>query len=1087
MRLQSIEIENITSLSGKHFIDFEDILKEGELFAITGPTGSGKSSILSSISLALYGKNYKKSLDSRDFVTLGKSSASVHLNFQTKGQSYRASWSLKVLKKNGDAIKKPSPSRVLTQDGVAIDKSADEVVGLTFEQFIRSVVLNQGQFSKFITSNFSERRKILERLYSENEISELNKKLRENVTGLRQEIEILQVKLEQSLPYSEDEIHEAKDKLPDTTNQKKKIEAHYDNFSNISQHLKDFTELSLKRLEFRKKDQENKEKLTIANDERNHALKNQSLFTTKLESYKEEYEQQKEILKKAMLLSSKNEHLKESIQKISSQIELQTNKLEQLNEKIDLQNTQNSDLQRLREQTGLNNKLKHLGTSELTELTQLNSDYISINTNNDIHRKNLEAYDNDLEKLTLEGKSEALNLQNLITSRDELTFELIEKNYDENSYKLIRDKIHNIEDIMKEKNNLISQLSVYKDQIKELDQRNSEIKKMKTRENLSKFLDEFNLLEQKIEDTTNIYELEKNDSLLAELIDQSISQKQCQLCLKDIEVKNLQDIKEKIINRSKNKITKEDIEKLNSKRTQLSSKVQGLKIQSLNESNEVDANNTKIIVLRENLNLEEELNIELENLAQNRKVLQKGLEKFQEISKEIDLKEQLIKNLRETFKSKKDQHEKLLKLVQENREQISQKKASIEQLCNFALCENESALLKQMIIQAKEHLELDRQIKHNLDLISQIQKQAVELELSIKDGNTGLVVQKNESNELVIQIEQITNGEDLSRLTSELEKQREAMNEELKQITKLSAEKETNYTRLLTVRESITDQFKAIENSLMSLMGQLQKVFKVASNYDSLNHETNIFISKSLQLKTYLDDFQSIEAIKRANETLIQQEKEQLKNKLNELAQQLAVYTEKIKLYEQKSSEQEHFKLELKAKLENQMRFTNLVDVLGKNKDEFRNFVLGFIEKQLILATNSELNSICEGRYKLTQKESTHGHEFFIIDSWNGALERKVSTLSGGETFLVSLAMALSLAEMTRGQVDIDCFFIDEGFGSLDKDSIEDAFNALMAVRSRGKQIGIISHIKELTDRIAANIRLNKSNDGQSKIDIIFN
>ena len=88
MRLNSIEIQNITSLMGKHFIDFEEILKEGELFAITGPTGSGKSSILTSISLALYGKNHKKSLDSKDFVSLGAASASIKLNFETKGNKY---------------------------------------------------------------------------------------------------------------------------------------------------------------------------------------------------------------------------------------------------------------------------------------------------------------------------------------------------------------------------------------------------------------------------------------------------------------------------------------------------------------------------------------------------------------------------------------------------------------------------------------------------------------------------------------------------------------------------------------------------------------------------------------------------------------------------------------------------------------------------------------------------------------------------------------------------------------------------------------------------------------------------------------
>ena len=100
---------------------------------------------------------------------------------------------------------------------------------------------------------------------------------------------------------------------------------------------------------------------------------------------------------------------------------------------------------------------------------------------------------------------------------------------------------------------------------------------------------------------------------------------------------------------------------------------------------------------------------------------------------------------------------------------------------------------------------------------------------------------------------------------------------------------------------------------------------------------------------------------------------------------------------------------------------------------------------------------------------------------------RKVSTLSGGETFLVSLAMALALAELTRGQTQLDSFFIDEGFGSLDQDTIEEVYELLLQLQNSGKQIGIISHVKDLTDRIPVNINLEKKHDGISKIQVVFN
>lgn len=159
--------------------------------------------------------------------------------------------------------------------------------------------------------------------------------------------------------------------------------------------------------------------------------------------------------------------------------------------------------------------------------------------------------------------------------------------------------------------------------------------------------------------------------------------------------------------------------------------------------------------------------------------------------------------------------------------------------------------------------------------------------------------------------------------------------------------------------------------------------------------------------------------------------------------------------------------------------------VIGK--DEFRNFALGIIENRLIKKANLELNSLCEGRYKIIQASKKTGHDFHIIDNWKGGLSRKISTLSGGETFLVSLAMALALSEMTRGQVEIESFFIDEGFGNLDNESIEDVLDVLSKVRSRGKQIGLISHIKTLTDRIPVNISISKSHLGESTVYYNYN
>ncbi len=164
----------------------------------------------------------------------------------------------------------------------------------------------------------------------------------------------------------------------------------------------------------------------------------------------------------------------------------------------------------------------------------------------------------------------------------------------------------------------------------------------------------------------------------------------------------------------------------------------------------------------------------------------------------------------------------------------------------------------------------------------------------------------------------------------------------------------------------------------------------------------------------------------------------------------------------------------------------NLYDLIGK--DEFRNFALGLIEKHLLTLANIELKHLCDGRYELIhqKRKETLYHDFYIVDYNHQGMERKISTLSGGETFLVSLALALSLSEMTRGKTQIDSFFIDEGFGSLDPDYMEDVTEALFNLRGQGKTIGIISHIPTLTSRLPVNIVLKKSALGHSSLQVQY-
>jgi exonuclease SbcC len=140
--------------------------------------------------------------------------------------------------------------------------------------------------------------------------------------------------------------------------------------------------------------------------------------------------------------------------------------------------------------------------------------------------------------------------------------------------------------------------------------------------------------------------------------------------------------------------------------------------------------------------------------------------------------------------------------------------------------------------------------------------------------------------------------------------------------------------------------------------------------------------------------------------------------------------------------------------------------------DKFRKFAQGLTLDHLLHLANRHLARL-HGRYLLRRK-ATGELELDIIDSWQGDAARDTRTLSGGESFLVSLALALALSDLVSHKTSIDSLFLDEGFGTLDADTLEIALTALDSLNASGKMIGIISHVEGLKERIPAQIRVDK-------------
>lgn len=152
---------------------------------------------------------------------------------------------------------------------------------------------------------------------------------------------------------------------------------------------------------------------------------------------------------------------------------------------------------------------------------------------------------------------------------------------------------------------------------------------------------------------------------------------------------------------------------------------------------------------------------------------------------------------------------------------------------------------------------------------------------------------------------------------------------------------------------------------------------------------------------------------------------------------------------------------------------------------KFRKFAQGLTLRHLVYLANQQLERL-DGRYQL-QCQDSDGLALAVIDTWQADHLRDTQTLSGGESFLVSLALALALSDLVSAKTSIDSLFLDEGFGTLDNDSLEVALDALDSLHASGKMIGVISHIEALKERISVQIKVTKrSGLGISRLDPVF-
>ncbi|UGA52043.1 MULTISPECIES: AAA family ATPase [Dickeya] len=163
-----------------------------------------------------------------------------------------------------------------------------------------------------------------------------------------------------------------------------------------------------------------------------------------------------------------------------------------------------------------------------------------------------------------------------------------------------------------------------------------------------------------------------------------------------------------------------------------------------------------------------------------------------------------------------------------------------------------------------------------------------------------------------------------------------------------------------------------------------------------------------------------------------------------------------------------------------------LNQLIGSQKgDKFRRFAQGLTLDHLVFLANRQLSRL-HGRY-LLQRKASDTLELQVADTWQADAVRDTRTLSGGESFLVSLALALALSDLVSTKTRIDSLFLDEGFGTLDGETLDTALDVLDNLNASGKSIGVISHVEAMKDRIQVQIRVRKRNGlGVSQLDSAY-
>lgn len=1065
MKIHQIEIENLASLKGRQIINFADLLCDEKIFAITGPTGSGKSTILKAMTLALYGKTYKSNLSSSDYVTNGESIGQAKVSFSTARGLFHAHWSCKVLKNDGLPIKNPTPQRLLfNSDGTNSHLNVPDIIGLSFEQFCRTVVLNQGEFSKFLMSTFSERRVILEQMADTQELSLIGRHLRNEMKTHEIKTQGLETTLGHFKPIDKNDLLNKENELAsieqELLGQEVKITEIRPLVAGLTKLISDSDDL----IDREEKYQQELNLLPALKIQKEQIRKDLQTSQEQINRHVNNSIEREQLLILAIQKINDNKRLTKNLDFYLSKLEenqRQKNNVAQANHSIDEKWAKLS-----KEIIPSFNKY---GPEELKKLRLSVAHYekCQIELNNELRHS--QRSEREIAEKKEQQKQFTLKMDQLTKKLQERFGKGPHENF-EAQLNSTEDELKNLEIFKRFFHQFLSENQITQE---EAQNANASIAQMQHKLTIAK--EKFS--------SPNSLSMEQL-AHFHHLIETSIIDDQCALCEHHHPNVQLLNAKKEKLGLEKDSLDKQEYSHIDLAVLQTNIEQSELRISEIQA--QLKRKHQHLLEMAQKLGIgESEMNLkyiqqrqaELENdLKTKKSVFQNAILMRKDIDHIAQTKSQESLLIQKAQHSCQQAHEKI-SLLKKNLHTIFEKLV-VAFPGNFSDQENFADESQQFIQNLENNINHQRELsalqKERDHLVEKANNLAREREEYVTQKIHGeeevalnnSYIQKNNISEHP-QDELLAIKEMSSQLQDKLEAHKQGLHQNENEIN-------VRQQKISSLQEVINEKKSMVENSLNDLLEitQASDTLSINKLKDILPPTLSGLGKASIELNTLL------------TQTLCPA--------LNDLeSSSVALKHQSIAKKSELNFEKSQFEQllllrnNLKELKERYQVLTALNDVLGR--EEFRNFSLGLLEKTIIDLANKELEFLCEGRYEIEQHRSANGHDFFIVDRWNDSHARKVSTLSGGETFLVSLALAFGLCEMARGKVEIESFFVDEGFGSLDERSIDEVLEVLMGLEGRGQTLGLISHVKALTSRVPININIRKNQMGHGVIEIIQN